>query len=179
MGRPDEAETGARPSSPRTLGRVHLETDASVNHARSRGGVQTRRTFLAGAGVILRTESMLPLVVESVPLGFVESAVHAEGLALRYGVRRALDLGATHVRARSDCAALISVLEGRGSFQDDGLCGLVDEIRGVVAELESFEILWTSSFHSRTRGDGVPAADHLAREAAGLGTRSPTRGRRR
>ena len=157
---------------------LHLETDASVNPARSRGGVREARTYLAGAGIVLRSESMRPVAVESVPLGYVESALHAEGLALRHGLRRARSLGATSVRARSDCAALVSVLEGSGRFEDPGLAALVDELREEIAGLTEFRIVWSSSFHGRSRGDGVPAPDHLAREAAGLGRRTVGRRRR-
>ena len=174
-----ESGTEATPPEPPAPGRhLHLETDASVNQARTRGGVHGQRTFLAGAGIVLRSEAMHPLVVESISLGYVESATHAEGLALRLGIRRARRMGASSLRVRSDCAPFVSVLNGRSEFEDPSLALLAEELRRELGGLREFQILWTRSFHARSRGDGVPAADHLAREAAGLSARTPFRGRR-
>lgn len=120
---------------------------------------------------------MRPILVRSFSLGYVTSALHAEALALKLGVRLARDLQATTIRVRVDCAALVAVLNGEGHFEDGILDALACDLREAASEFAVFKILWTRSFHGRSRGDGVPAADHLAREAAGLSTRVQRRRR--
>jgi hypothetical protein len=151
---------------------VHLETDASVSQSQFRNGPAGRRVYFAGAGLVLRSEDMQPILVRPVPLGYVNCALHAEALALHLGVRLAHELQATTLRARNDCAPLVDVLNGEGKFEDPTLDRLANELRDEVAEFQQFKLLWAPSFHGRSRGDGVPTADHLAREAAGLAART-------
>ena len=156
---------------------VHLETDASLNERRTQPAEDGSPLRFAGGGIVLRNIAMRPVRHEAVPLGFVRSATEAECLALLAGIRMARELGASTVRARSDLVHLVEALNGRGTLRSLNLGGVGDQLSEEIRKLRAFQILWTSSHHGRTRGDGVPSADFLARLAAGLNTRSATRRR--
>lgn len=168
------------PQSAPAVGYVHLETDASLNNERTEFAPDGELLRFAGGGLVLRTIAMRPILSEPLPLGFVHSAMEAEGLALLAGIERARGLGATTVRARTDSAHMVEVLEGRGAFSEPYLESVADRLRAAISALPGgFRVIWTHSHHARTRGDGVPSADYLARQAAGLETRGELRRRSR
>jgi ribonuclease HI len=158
---------------------AHLETDASLNNSRTQLAEDGSTLCFAGGGVVLRNIAMRPVHHAAVPLGFVRSATEAECLALLAGIRMARGLGASTVRARSDLLHLVEALNSRGTLRSLQVGGVGDQLTSEIANLRGFQILWSASHHGRTRGDGVPSADFLAREAAGLETRSLRRRRRR
>jgi ribonuclease HI len=175
---------GARPTlspqaSPGPLTYAHLETDASLNDRRTQLAEDGSTPRFAGGGVVLRNIAMRPVRHAAVPLGFVRTPTEAECLALLAGIRMARDLGASTIRARSDLLHLVEALNERGTLRSLQLGGVGEQLTAEIGSLRGFQILWTSSHHGRTRGDGVPSADFLARQAAGLETRSVRRRRRR
>jgi ribonuclease HI len=158
---------------------LHLETDASLNPARTDTLPDGTRAYFAGGGVVLRSIAMRPVQYESVPLGFVRSVIEAEALAFLSGMETASLLGARTVRARSDSAPLVGFLNGTASFREPYLEALGERLLRSVLSIQGFQMLWSHSHHGRTRGDRVPSVDYLARVAAGLETRSSVRRRRR
>jgi hypothetical protein len=116
-----------------------------------------------------------------VPLGFVRNSEEAECRALLEGIRIAKKLGAKAIPGRSDHLHLVEFTGGRYEFPSPELTALGQEIRTEAATLTGFTLGWSPSYHQRTRGDGIPAADFLARQAAGLGIRKnrPCRHRKR
>lgn len=181
----DSPEGAALPisASPRnTLDRptyLHLETDASLNPSRVDALPDGTRAYFAGGGIVLRSIAMRLVQHEAVPLGFVRSAIEAEALAFLAGMGTACSLGAQTIRARSDSAHLVGFLKGTAIFREPYLLSLGERLQAAAASVRGFQILWSHSHHGRTRGDGVPSADYLARVAAGLETRSLVRRRRR
>ncbi len=157
----------------------HLETDASLNVRRFRTLEDESREFFARGGVVLRTISMRPIRFEAVPLGFVKTATVAECLAMLRGVRMARELGAKTVRARTDCLHIVDAIHGVGFPNEEQFVRHAEVLRAEAAEFTSFQVVWHPSFHERIRGDGIPAADLLARQAAGLGVRKWRPRRRR
>jgi ribonuclease HI len=159
----------------------HLETDASLNDKRFKTLEDGSTLKFAGGGVVLRTVAMRPIAYFPVPLGFVRNSEEAECRALLEGIRIAKKLGAKAIMGRSDHLHLVEFAGGRYEFRTPDLIALGQEIRAEAATLTGFMLRWSPSYHNRTRGDGVPAADFLARQAAGLGIRKnrPRRHRRR
>jgi hypothetical protein len=133
----------------------------------------------AGAGVVIRTVAMRHVAHAAVPLGFVRTSGEAEGKALLEGLRLARSHGATAVFGRSDHLSLVEFANGREELRDPHMLTVGQELRAEIAGLSGFILRWAPSFHRPTRGDGVPAADFLARQAAGLGVRKVRYRRRR
>jgi len=155
----------------RDVTRLHLETDASLNPGQRKvvEGVSLKR---AGGGIVLRSPSMLPVGVYSVSLGFLSSTLTAEALVLLRGMKVARQRhGATTLRARTDSAHLVEIVNGRAKARDPTLRTVVEQIVAERDQLAGFEIRWSPSTHARERQAGVPTADALARKAAGLGVR--------
>jgi len=145
----------------------YLETDASLNPARTRG-----RLVFAGGGIVLRGSDMAPVASYSAKIGYVASATHAEFETLLRGLAVAQRRhGATGVRVRSDNLSLVRAVAGELTFHDPTLTEYVERIRTFARGLETFDLRWAASSHRQARSDGLPTADSLARKAAGLGSR--------
>ncbi len=152
-------------------GSHHLETDASLNPGQRKvvEGVSLKR---AGGGIVLRSPSMTVVGMYTVPLGFLSSAALAEALVLLRGMRVARQRhGATVLRARTDATHLVEIVHGRAKAHDPALCTVVEQIAAERQLFEGFEIRWSRSSHAHERQHGVPTADALARQAAGLAAR--------
>jgi hypothetical protein len=156
------------PDSPR---RFHLETDASLNpHVRKT--VESASLRRAGVGLVLRSPSMKVVGKYTVSLGFLSSTTLAEALVLLRGVRVARQRhGVKVLRARTDCFALVGLVNGRGRAHDPTLRMVIEQIAAERDLLEGFEVRWSPSSHASEREAGVPTADALARRAAGLSNR--------
>jgi len=162
------------------VGAFHLETDASLNPARTQRTAEGEILTFAGGGVVVRTAGMAPVATYSAELGFVATATHAEFDTLARAVRVARAThGATALRVRSDNLSIVRAVRGEGGFRDLSLAAWLDVLRREIAPLERFDLLWSPSTHGADRADGLPTADALARSAAGLGPRSPPRKVRR
>jgi hypothetical protein len=163
-----------------TIGARHyLETDASLNPAQRKivEGITLER---AGGGIVLRSPSMQVIGSYTVSLGFLSSPTLAEGLVLLRGVRVARRRhGVKVLRARSDCSALVGLVNGTGRAGDPTLSSVVEQIALERDQLEGFELMWSPSSHAPEREAGVPSADAIARHAAGLASRSWHRARPR
>lgn len=158
---------------------LHHEMGA---HARLRGSWAPKnemRGQFAVSGFALWTISKRPIRFDAVPLGFVKTATVAECLALLQGVRMARALGAKTVRARTDCLHVVDAIHRVGFPKEEQFVRNAEVLRAEAAAFASFQIVWHPSFHRRRRGDGIPAADLLARQAAGLGERKWRPRRRR
>lgn len=147
-------------------GTWHLETDASVNPARTRGGFP-----FGGAGVVLRDPRLKVKVARAVELGYSPSATHAEYAALLCGLEIALSEGARAIFVRIDNRALAEHFSGTWKAKSTGIPELLARLRDLAGRFDSFELKWAPSSHRTTRTDGAPTPDALARRAAGLGRR--------
>lgn len=147
---------------------LHLETDASVNMRSVRTTEAGSQEFFAGGGYVLRSISMRPVSNAGVPLGFVSNTQEAEARALLQGIRAAKAKGATFIRARMDSLRAMDAINSRAGGTSGVSDQTIAELLEEIGNLKAFQLLWTPSFHGLTRGDGVPTADILAREAAGL-----------
>lgn len=108
----------------------------------------------------------------AVPLGFVRSIDEAEALAVLAGLRIAREMGATGVAVRTDCVAVIRMVEDGRAEALEWRRALVERLRAEVAGFpRGVKMRWAASFHRTTRRDGALSADRLARKAAGLGER--------
>jgi ribonuclease HI len=155
-------------TAPDSSRRFHLETDASLNpHQREEAeGVSLQR---AGGGIVIRTPAMVPVGMYTVPLGFLPSAVVAETLVLLRGMVVARERhGATILRARTDSALLVEIVNGKAEAFDPALLAVTERIAEERGRFERFQIRWSRSSHAHERQPGVPTADALARRAAGL-----------
>ncbi len=115
---------------PDPLRRFHLETDASLNpHVRKVvEGVSLKR---AGGGFVLRSPSMKVVGKYTVSLGFLSSPTLAEALVLLRGMRVARQRhGVKVLRARTDCSALVGLVNGRGKAHDPALRTVIEQICG-------------------------------------------------
>jgi len=147
----------------------HLETDASLNLKRTKLDGDGRPLWLAGGGIVVRSPEMKPLGWEAVPLGYVRSTEHAEGLALLEGMRHARGkFGATELRARSDNFVLVQHFNREYKVSESSILEIVTKLWVEAEKLARFKLLWTPSSHAWVRSDGAPTADTLARSAAGL-----------
>lgn len=148
-------------------GAFHLETDASLNPARTRG-----RLVFAGGGIVLRGSDMAPVASYTAKIGYVASATHAEFETLLRGIAAAQRRhGATVLRVRSDNLSLVRGVRGELAFHDPTLKAYVERVRSLASTLETFDLKWAASSHRKERADGLPTADALARKAAGLSGR--------
>ena len=144
----------------------HLETDASVNPARTRGG-----SPFAGGGIVLRDPHLRVKIARPVELGYFPSATHAEYAALLCGLEIALSEGARAIFVRTDNRAVAEHYSGAWKARSPGVPEQLARLRDLAARFDSFELKWAPSSHRTTRTDGAPTADSLARKAAGLGGR--------
>jgi ribonuclease HI len=144
----------------------HLETDASVNPARARGGLP-----FAGGGVVLRDPHLRLKTARAVELGYFPSATHAEYAALLCGLEIALAEGVRAIFVRTDNRAVAEHYSGAWKARSPGVADLLAKLRDLAGRFDSFELRWAPSSHRTTRTDGAPTADALARKAAGLGDR--------
>ncbi len=147
---------------------LHLETDGSVDPKRSLTPPEGSWSAPGGAGIVLRTEAMDVVATYAVQLGFVGSALHAEYLALRLGMDKALEHGATALRARSDCLVMIRHLRGDWKISNLEFEDLATQIRHRALRLDPFELLWAKSTHAPRRRDGTLSADALAKIGSGV-----------
>ena len=151
----------------------HLETDASLNLTKVRRADSGGICWFAGGGIVVRSPEMKPLGWEAVPLGYVRSTEHAEGLALLEGMRRAREkFGANQLRARSDNYVLVQHVNRQYEVSEAYIQEMVASIWAEAKNLALFKLLWTPSSHAWFRADLTPSADTLARQAAGLGLRA-------
>ena len=126
----------------------------------------------AGGGIVVRTDRMELVHRVAVPLGFVRSIDEAEGLAVLEGLRIAREMGATVVAVRTDSVQVIQMVEDGHAETVEWRRLLGERLRAEVSGFPGgVRMRWTPSFHDRTRRDGAPSADVLARRAAGLGER--------
>jgi hypothetical protein len=147
----------------------HLEIDASLNLDKSKVSADERTLWLAGGGIVIRSPEMKTLHWETVPLGYVLSAEHAEGLALLEGMRRArVRFRASGLRARTDNFVLVQHVNRVYKVSERTILEVVANIWGEAENLAPFKLLWAPSNHAWVRSDGAPTADSLARSAAGL-----------
>ncbi len=147
----------------------HLETDASLNLKKTKTGDDGRPLWLAGGGIVVRSPEMKPLGWDSIPLGYVRSAEHAEGLALLEGMRQAREkFGATELRARSDNYVLVQHVNREYKMSEGSIQDTVARIWSEAENFSRFKLLWSASSHVWFRSDLTPTADTLARSAAGL-----------
>jgi Reverse transcriptase-like len=152
---------------------LHLETDAAVNPARTQIGEDGAELRFAGGGVVVRTETMLPRAWYEVALGFVSGAHEAEAICLFRGMELArLKHHATALRARTDCLPLVRGLSGEDAVHSPRMAAALELVRAERAQFARFDLRWTPSTHAKSRPDGAPTADSLARKAAGLEGRS-------
>jgi hypothetical protein len=157
-------------------GAYHLETDASLNLARTQRTTDGRVLSFAGGGAVIRTAYMAPVATCSAELGFVAGPTHAEFDVLVRGVNAARARhGATALRFRSDNLSIVRAVRGEIAFHDPTLASWLEVLRRELAPLERYALLWSPSAHGVDRADGQPTADALARAAAGLGPRSVRR----
>jgi hypothetical protein len=153
------------------VSRHHLETDASLNPGERKlvDGVSLKR---AGGGIVVRSPEMVPVGMYSVSLGFLASTALAEALVLLRGMRVARQRhGAMALRARTDAAHLVEMVQGHAEAREPTLRAVVEKVAAEIELFEDFEIKWSRSSHAREREAGVPTADALARKAAGLSLR--------
>jgi ribonuclease HI len=149
---------------------AYLETDASVDTQRAKGGPE-RPLYRAGAGVILRDITLRPLLHRSVPLGLVRGPFHAEFLALVRGLEAAADLGVKGVWATCDNLSLVSLVrEGGGRLKAEVRC-IHGEFERVRNRFFFVTLRWSPGTHRKLKFGG-PSADALARVALGLGKRN-------
>ncbi len=144
----------------------HLETDASLNPSRARNGLP-----FAGGGVVLRDSHLKLKFARAVELGYFPSATHAEYAALLCGLEIALGEGVRAIFIRTDNRLLVEQYSGAWRARSSGLPDLLARLRDLAGRFDSFELRWGPSSHRKTRPDGAPTADTLARKAAGLGDR--------
>lgn len=117
---------------------------------------------------MVRTETMVTVATYAVQLGFVPSSLHAEYIALRLGMDKALAHGATSLRARSDCLVMIRHLKGEWPMSNLEFEDLAAMIRHRALRLDSFDLLWSKSTHAHRRRDGTLSADALAKIGSGV-----------
>jgi hypothetical protein len=149
-------------------GRFHLETDASLNPGQRKmvEGISLKR---AGGGMVLRSPEMVPAGIYSISLGFLSSPTLAEAMALLRGMRVARQRhGVKVLRARTDCSALVGLVNCPVRARDPALRAVVEQIATERDQLIGFEMRWSPSSHAPEREAGVPTADALARKSAGL-----------
>jgi ribonuclease HI len=132
----------------------HLETDASLNLAKTRDGL-----FAAGGGVVLRDPTMRLRLARSIELGYVPSATHAEYGALIQGMEIARAEGAKTLRVRVDNTAVIQQFFGRWEARSPGIPELLARVRELAVQFQRFDLRWAHSAHGLTRADGAPTAD--------------------
>jgi ribonuclease HI len=150
----------------------HLETDASVNPTRTMGLLR-----FAGGGAVVRSEDLEPVAAYRFPLGFVSGAHEAEAKALLRGMEIArLRHGATTLRVRTDNLSLVRALKGEQPIHSERMIRVLDLLRAESAKFDRVELVWAPGSDAKTRSDGQPTADSLARTAASLGARRNTRG---
>ncbi len=147
---------------------LHLETDASCNFQRTRPRAGLNPLVYAGAGVVVRSVTMRPVALHSVRLGFVPSSHHAEYLAFLCGLRFARQHGATGLFARCDLLPLVQQVNGEVTDSGEGVPELARQIAAERTGFNPFRLRWGQSTHRKTRGDGVPTADLLAKRASGV-----------
>ena len=147
---------------------LHLETDASCNFQRTQPREGLTPLLYGGGGVVLRSMTMRPIATYSIRLGFVPSSHHAEYLIFLQGLHLARKHGATGLFARSDQLSLVRQVNGELVDSGEGIPALAKRIEEVRAGFVPFKLRWGKSTHRKTRGDGVPTADLLAKRAGGL-----------
>ncbi len=148
---------------------AYLETDASVDTRRSMVGLDGR-LHPAGAGIILRDLRLRPLIHESIALGEVPGPLHAEYLALAFGLERAAERGFGGVWATTDNLPLVQAFNGLSEIRGEGLRVIKDRLDGIRARFGFVTLRWSRGSHRKRKFDG-PSADALARAAIGLGGR--------
>lgn len=149
---------------------LHLETDASCNFQRTQPRPPLKPLVYAGAGVVIRSVTMRLVAMHSVRLGFVPSSHQAEYLAFLNGMNLAKKHGATGLFARSDLLPLVQQVNGELEDGGEGVAELAKRIEEARAGFAPFKLRWAPGTHRRTRGDGVPTADLLAKRASGVGS---------
>lgn len=145
---------------------LHLETDASCNFQRTQPREGLTPLVYAGAGIVLRTVTMRHVSSHSLRLGYVPSPHQAEYLAFLRGMELAKAAGATGLFARSDLISLVHQVNGELVDGGEGVPELARRIAEVQAGFVPFKLRWGRSTHRKTRGDGVPTADLLAKRAS-------------
>jgi len=151
---------------------LHLETDAALNPARTRGEPDGSLLTFAGGGAVVRTEAMLRVATYEIGLGYVGGSHEAEALALLRGMEVARERhDATALRVRTDNLPLVRALAGEIAPTAPRFIAALDRIRTERARFERVDVRWARGFHGPTRPDGLPSADILARKAAGLDPR--------
>jgi ribonuclease HI len=157
----------------------HLETDASLNPRIAEGDPAGRVLCFAGAGIVLRDPQLTVVETRSVTLGLVPSPTHAEYAALLAGLKVAREHRVQHLRIRNDNISLVRRLTGEPEGVAEDLLQTLEEIGELRSEFLTFDLRWAPSSHVTRRKDEVFSADHLARTAAGLGSRTVRRRRNR
>jgi ribonuclease HI len=147
---------------------LHLETDASCNFQRTQPREGRTPLLYGGGGVVFRSVTMRPIATYSVRLGFVPSSHHAEYLTFLQGLHLARKHGATGLFARSDLLPLVQQVNGELVDGGEGIPALAKRIEEARAGFVPFKLRWGKSTHRKTRGDGVPTADLLAKRASGV-----------
>jgi ribonuclease HI len=151
---------------------LHLETDASCNFQRVRERPGQSPLIYGGAGVVIRSVTMRPVAMYSQGLGFVPSPHYAEYLAFLRGLELAKTHGATGLFARSDALRMVRHINLGEIAGGEGIEGLSARIEALLPGFIPFTLRWSPGTHRKTRGDGVPTADLLAKRASGV-LRSP------
>ncbi|MDE1819962.1 MAG: reverse transcriptase-like protein [Euryarchaeota archaeon] len=147
---------------------LHLETDASLCQRHGARGADRRWRAPGGAGVVIRTMGIEMLAMFAVSLGDVGSTVHAEGLALEFGLERVLARGATGVRVRVDSTDLVRLVSGETSSPSPDIEGMAERLRQLTRRFDPFDLRWARSTHVTRRGDGALSADALAKIGSGV-----------
>ena len=112
---------------------------------------------------------MEPAATYAIRLGLVRSALHAEYMALRLGLMKALSHGATGARVRSDCLVMVRHLKGEwpmSNFEFEDLATPIRHLRDF--RFDEFELVWAKSTHAARSRDGTLTADALAKLASGV-----------
>lgn len=106
----------------------------------------------AGAGFVVRIAGRPP-EVHAVPLGRATNNV-AEWTALVLALKRASELGATHVRVFGDSQLVLRQVEGTYKVRDAGLKPLAEQAKALLATFAAYDVEW------------VPRAENAEADAA-------------
>lgn len=106
----------------------------------------------AGAGYVVRIAGRPP-EVHAVPLGQATNNV-AEWKALLLALRRAKDLGATHIRVFGDSQLVLRQVEGTYRVRQADLKPLAEEAKRMLASFAAYDLEW------------VPRAENAEADAA-------------
>ncbi len=127
----------------------------------------------ATGGIDFRSTDSTGRALGGIPLALSvnASAIEAEAICLRRGMQLARERNrATELLARCDGLPVVNAVNGKGHARDPRRLREIERLREGIRHLERFDLRWAPASHRLSRG-GVPTADALARQAAGLDRR--------